>query len=406
MGLWVNRANQQRGAVAVTVAFVLLVLMAFLGVVVDLGAMYVTKSELQNAADSCALAAAQELDGNTDALLRAENAGITAGARNGAYFQRTVVPVTAEDIKFSTTLSPNSNYLTRAAGAPGDSKYAMCTLTLPDVSMALMWIFGFGPQDIAAQAVATIAPAQTSCAIPMGMCRQGPGPDYGFVPGQWYNGRFDAGGGSTGSFNWIDFTPPAGGQSELAALLTGPGVCNTSVGTPVGQTGVLGNAAARAWNSRFGLYQNGEGNPQLDTAPPDYTGYSYTAKSWPAQSNALGDFLNPRRNPNNDSYQGNAATGLKISSAYNISTPAQHAAYGVATRRLVIAPVVDCAGWSSSQTVPIEGYACVLMLHPIGSPSDTVYIEYVGSASDPSSPCTTSGLAGGTIGPLIPVLVQ
>ncbi|WP_223201935.1 pilus assembly protein TadG-related protein, partial [Streptococcus pneumoniae] len=78
-------ARHGRGAVAVTVAFVLLVLMAFLGVVVDLGAMYVTKSELQNAADSCALAAAQELDGNTDALLRAENAGITAGARNGAY---------------------------------------------------------------------------------------------------------------------------------------------------------------------------------------------------------------------------------------------------------------------------------------------------------------------------------
>jgi hypothetical protein len=243
------------------------------------------------------------------------------------------------------------------------------------------------------------------------MCSQGgPAPAFGFSPGAWYSGKFDAGGGLTGSFNWIDFTPPAGGQSELAALLTGPGQCNTSPGIPVGQTGVLGNAAAQAWNSRFGLYQPGGGNPQLNTAPPDFTGYAYTGSlyappSWPSENNALGDFLAPRRNPNNDSYQGNASTGLSINPSYNISTPAEHGASG-ANRRLVVAPVVDCPGWATSQTVPILGYACVLMLHPIGSPGDTVYLEYVGASNDPSSPCSTYGLAGGTVGPLIPVLVQ
>lgn len=406
------RGHRQGGAVAVTTALMLVVLVGFLGVVVDLGRMYVVKTELFNAADACALAAAQELNGNPGALTLAENAGIAAGTRNGANFQSTPVTITAADISFSTTLSPNSNYLTQADGAPQDSRYAMCTLKYPGLQMTLTAIVGFGSQvDVGAQAVATVAPAQTSCAIPLGLCSQGAAPSYGFVPGQWINGRFDAGGGSTGSFNWIDFTPPAGGQSELAGLLTGPGLCNTSVGTPVGQTGVLGNAAARAWNSRFGLYQSGEGNPQLATAPPDLTGYSYTATpegqaAWPSQSNALSDFLSPRRSPNNDAYQGNAATGLSISNAYNLSTPGDHVTYGTAQRRLVIAPVVNCAGWASSQTVPLEAYACVLMLHPIGSPGDTVYMEYVGAANDPTSPCATSGLAGGTFGPLIPVLVQ
>jgi hypothetical protein len=56
--------------------------------------------------------------------------------------------------------------------------------------------------------------------------------------------------------------------------------------------------------------------------------------------------------------------------------------------------------------VPLEGYACVLLLHPIGSPGDVVRMEYVGQANDPASPCASSGLAGGTIGPLVPVLVQ
>jgi hypothetical protein len=68
--------------------------------------------------------------------------------------------------------------------------------------------------------------------------------------------------------------------------------------------------------------------------------------------------------------------------------------------------MVDCAGWASSQTVPVQAYACVLMLHPIGSPGDDVYLEYVGPANDPASPCKTSGLAGGAFGPLVPVLVQ
>jgi hypothetical protein len=166
----------------------------------------------------------------------------------------------------------------------------------------------------------------------------------------------------------------------------------------------MGNAAAKAWNSRFGLYQNGAGNPQLGTAPPDFTGFSYTPLSWPSRANALPNFLSPER-PSHAPYQGNAATGIGISGAYRNSTAAQLAASG-ASRRLVVAPLVDCAGWASSQTVPIQSYACVLMLHPIGSPGDTVYMEFVGLANDPGSPCTTSGLAGGSFGPQVPVLVQ
>jgi Flp pilus assembly protein TadG len=404
-----SHRKRQTGVVAPTTALALVVLVAFLGVAVDVGRLFVIKTELQNAADACALAAAQELDGNAGALTRAENSGITAGTRNGVHFQSAPVVIAVSDVKFSTTLSSasgdNSNYQTQAAGAPANSRYAMCTVTLPGVPMSLTSIVGVGPQTVAAAAVATVAPAQTSCAIPLGLCSQGSPPSFGFVAGTWYNGRFDAGGGLTGSFNWIDFSPPAGGQSELAALLTGPGQCNTAIGIPVGQTGVLGNAAARAWNSRFGLYQGGAGNPQLNTAAPDFTGYTYTATSWPSQSNAISNFLSPRRNPNHDSYQGNAATGLSISNAYNVSTSAEHGSFG-ANRRLVVAPVVNCSGWASSQTVPIEAYACVLMLHPIGSPGDVVSMEYVGLASDPGSPCASSGLGGGTFGPLVPVLVQ
>ena len=408
MRTWSTCANRQRGTVAIATAVSAVALLGFLGVVVDGGRMFVAKTELQNAADACALAAAYELDGNANALTRAENAGIAVATRHMLNFQSEAVVATASDIQFSTTLSSpsgdNTNYQTQAAGAPAASKYAMCTLTRPGFPVTVSSIVGATAKAVAARAVATIAPAQSACAIPLGVCSKGPAPGYGFTPGEWVSGRFDAGGGLTGSFNWIDFTPQGGGLSELANLLTGQGMCNTSVGTDVGQSGLLGNAAAKAWNSRFGLYQGGGGNPQPATAPPDFTGYSYTPMSYPAQADALPDFLSPQR-VNNSSFQGNAATGLSISEAYSTSTSADHAAYG-ANRRLVTAPIIDCAGWVSSQTVPIQDYACVLMLHPIGSPGDTVSMEFVDVSSSPSSPCSTSGLAGGTIGPLVPVLVQ
>lgn len=403
-----SQRARQRGAVAVLIAASLIVLLGFLGVVIDLGRLHVIRAELQNAADACALAAAYELDGNANALTRAENAGITVGTRNQVVFQSTPVALTAAEISFSAVLSgpggDNSVYLTQAAGAPANAKYARCTLTRPGVPMTLTTVIGAGPQNVAAAAVATVAPSQSSCAIPLGMCIQAGPPNFGLVPGQWYNGRFDAGGGATGSYNWIDFSPPAGGQNELAGLLTGSGSCAITASTNVGQTGVMGNAAGKAWNSRFGLYQNGAGNPQAQTAAPDFTGFSYTPLSWPAQQNALPDFLQNRRVANAP-YQGNAATGLGIGNNYNTLSSAQHAAMG-ASRRLSVAPMVDCGGWVSSQTVPIVGYACILLLHPIGSPGDIVRMEYVGAADDPASPCATSGLAGGSFGPLVPVLVQ
>lgn len=412
--------HRQRGAVAVLVGLTIFVLVGMIGLALDMGQMFVNKTELQNAADACALAAARELDGNADALIRADAAGVFIGNRNWVGFQNTAVSLTAADISYSEYLSPNSDYLTRAAGAdPATAKFAMCEVERTDIGMWFMGVRGFGDQTVRAYAVATLAPAQTNCALPMGFCKDntppascpdGTAPDtHGLCIGDWKDGKFDAGGGLTGSFNWIDFTPPAGGASEISELLI-TGYCGIATGNSVGQTGSLGNAAAKAWNSRFGLYQGGGGNPSptgTPPAPPDTTGFSYTTTpegiaAWPSQRSALADFRTHRTA--NDPYQGDAATGLKLPGGYSPSTTNQHNAG--TDRRIVPAPIVDCAGWASSQTVPIIDWACVLMLHPIGNPNETVYMEYLGLASAPGTPCASYGLGGGTFGPLVPVLVQ
>jgi hypothetical protein len=296
----------------------------------------------------------------------------------------------------------------------------MCARTQGGINTWFMQILeGFlgqptNAKSVGAWATATLAPSQANCGIPIGICKMGAAPTFGLTPGQWVSGRFDAGGGATGSFNWIDFTPPSGGASELATLLTGQGQCDLNVTTPVGQTGIIGNAAAKAWNSRFGVYQNGAGNPNANTAPPDFTGYAYTSINWPAQSNAFPSFQGKRAafasygDTVDTVAAGNGITGLSIANSYNVTSHGaggEHSAKG-ADRRVTTAPIVDCALWSGSQTVPIEAWACVLMLHPIGSPGDIVNLEFLGLSSAAGSPCATSGLAGGTAGPLVPVLVH
>jgi len=187
------RLGRQRGAAAVLVALSLVVLVGMVGIVVDLGRLFVMRSELQNAADACALAAARELDGDPTALTRAENAGIRVGTANAVNFQSTPVAIVPADVRFSTALSDgaggNTNYLSQADGAPINSRYAMCMLSRPGVPMTLSMVLGVGAlQSVSSLAVATLAPAQSSCAIPMGICTKGPAPTYGLNPGDWLTG--------------------------------------------------------------------------------------------------------------------------------------------------------------------------------------------------------------------------
>jgi hypothetical protein len=95
----------------------------------------------------------------------------------------------------------------------------------------------------------------------------------------------------------------------------------------------------------------------------------------------------------------------------NSSTVLQPPALAVrgSQRRLASAPIVNCAGLATSQTVPILEYACVLMLHPLDNDNTlTIYMEYVGLANAPGSPCASSGIPGGpgSTGPFVPGLVQ
>lgn len=70
-GIKAKFKSRQQGAVAIIVSICLVVLIGMLGLVLDLGHLYVAKSELQNVADAAALSGAKELDGTSEGVISA-----------------------------------------------------------------------------------------------------------------------------------------------------------------------------------------------------------------------------------------------------------------------------------------------------------------------------------------------
>lgn len=415
--------NSQHGAVAIIVALSLAVLIGFAGLVLDLGRLYVNKTELQNAADACALAAARELTcsvapcpaGN---LTSAQNAGIYTAGRSNRDLQASPVTIAPADVKFSTVFAPNSSYLSIAGGADPASKFVMCTANSTGLLPWFMGVMGLPAANaVSATAVATLGPGNTFCSTaPIGICQQGSPPNYGYTVGSWIASQFTSGNNGndnlTGGFRWIDFTPNAGGNSEIRnQLATTESVCDLTIGSNVQQPGQQ-QGAKSAYNTRFGIYPNGANGYTPTTAPPDTTGYAYPNKApgspvIPIGTSAYSDYTS-RRDGSHTPFTSNEydASGAGGNISGTPITSAAHGANGQKGRRLVTVPMVDC---TAGNVVPIVDMVCVLMLNPMSNgASGTIYVEFRGNASDPNTPCVTYGSVGGptTSGPPVPKLVQ
>lgn len=400
----IKQRRNEAGAVIVTVALLLFLLLGFLGLAVDIGHLFIVRSELQTSMDACALAAAQELNGQPDALARATNAGIAAGNVNRVDLQSATWSgkgqVTAADITFR-----DQNHNVGATSAT--ARYVRCNHVQRDTATNLVHMAGLlvgssafaAKMDVAALAEATTTPAQSTCPMPLALKPKtgGAKPNFGFVKGEWVTllSKTTASAGQIGWANLDGSTSASETEAELK------GYCGTKVGSKLGTPGVQGTIAD-TWNARFGLYKNNSG-PAV--ASPDFTGFVYTqAGTWSPGSNAYGDFVNKRQAFANCAASVGAceaATKLKLNQFASVATGGANGdlkKYGT-NRRLVVVPVVD-GGYN------VIDFACMLLLQPIPSPFDDVQLEFLGNASDASSPCTANGLPGGLAGPLVPVLVR
>lgn len=409
------------------VALMLATLLGLAGLVIDLGGLFVAKSELQSAVDSCALAAAQELDGAPDAITRATNAGLTAGQLNKAQYQSSSVNLSSADITFSASL--NGTFSTTM---PYDSAlYAQCSHTITSIAAYFIQFVG-GPlsNSVSALAKAKRVPAQNVCLMPLGILSKTGGTAlnlYKFTKGEWITVFGKSTSFSPGEMGWfnIDNTNNSAAETSNEIEL---GYCNNSdslIGHSVGTPGVK-TTVEDVWNAKFGIYKNAS-NAATSGYEPDFTGYAYTSTNWKnaapqsaydgvkaAGSDATAaNFKTKRSNFANYAdtgttvAAGDAITGLTMPGGFSILATAgvtgQHHQYGK-NKRLVAVAVLNPSG----PPYTIANYACMLMLQPVkfcGSCAD-VQLEFLGLVNAPQSPCTGIGLPGGSTGPMVPVLVQ
>ena len=267
--------QRQRGAVIVTAALTLLFLLGFMGIALDFGRLFIVKTELQTAMDSCALAAAGELDGQSTALTRATSAGLTAGNLNNVNLQSSnwndQGKIVSADITFK-----DSDY--GVTTVPANAKYAQCQHTQGGTKMWLLQALGAFSGDtatypaarsVAALAVATRASAQTACMLPIGICVKAGG----YKQGEWVEAALNNDEALNGQFRWLDFGTKGGGNSQISDLLTGSGQCNlpgtnTEVRSKSGNNG----GAAEGYNTRFGIYKKGGTITLPKSGVPDQIG--------------------------------------------------------------------------------------------------------------------------------------
>lgn len=407
----------QRGAVAVAFILFSILLLGFVAFAMDVGRLYVSKSELQNAADSCALSASAALTGtNANQLQVAENYGITAGTRNLIGMQDEAAAISGADITFSATL--NGDYRTRGSIAPEDAvnmRYARCTLAEPDISPLLMQVVNLlpgtkaGKNTVRASSVAGLGPSVSNCGIPLAVCTKNlTPPNFGYTQGEWLVGPFDTQDNITGKFKWVDIAD-ADKTKSLRDYLTGAGYCNMSeIDTLVPTQGGL-STLNEGWNWRFGVRKNS--GPPDGALPPDWTGFAYDATNWPSQFNVFDAGKANNFPAMQTAHQPWNAIPSNLKGNWRASPQSVHEA-GMQGRRLVVSPFVDCSAWrelGNNNPQSILGWACVLMLNPVANPTqDVAGLEYRGPASEITSGCVTSGSPGGpgAGGPKVPTLMQ
>lgn len=297
--------KQQRGAIAVmTGLLMLLVLVPVAGLVLDLGHLYIVKSELQNLADASALAAAKDLDNSTAGVNKAVATGKALALKNRYDFGSTM---TLQDANFRFGPSPDGPWYTVAetqASPNGRSFVEVDTRTggyggtSTSINTYLMRVAGRNTTQTYGSAVAG---RYTNTVTPIGICAVDPTTrtssynygtftelvEYGFRRGVTYN-VFELGslGGATSDpyqINPINAPPGACNASNSSANVTAPFMCvGNSAVLPTGAGQVYTNTGMtasldKALNSRFNDFS---GSSQCDpaSAPPDVNVREYPCK--------------------------------------------------------------------------------------------------------------------------------
>ena len=264
-----GRAKSERGSVLVIASAAMLGVLLAVGLAVDISHFYLAKTELQNAADAAALAAASAINSNAGGI--AEGTRRAVQAMNKYEFNKTNVQFTSDNVVWAANL--DGPYLNApAASAPGvveTIRFVQVTSEQSPVSISFASIVLGNNKNMSATATAGLSvPLNNFCGfIPLSVLIDNDLTK--LVPGQTYTIRAPA--GSTVS----------PGDYQILAVL-GPGGVDVGFGIGAGvdacaepgqtytvdcKPGLTAGKVRTGLNSRFDDYQGSQLDPNLE--PPD-----------------------------------------------------------------------------------------------------------------------------------------
>ncbi|MDN2670617.1 MULTISPECIES: TadE/TadG family type IV pilus assembly protein [unclassified Janthinobacterium] len=298
-----RRHDKQQGAIAIVLGLTLVVLFAMGGLVLDLGHLYIAKTELQNGADSSALAGAVELNQSATGIDNAQTKAIAIAQKNRYDFSTTLT-ITAANISFgpspdgpwssgaSARTSPQGQTFIRVdTGSKTFATYLMGIAGIASTSTSGVAVAGRFVNDVTPIGVCAVDPANKTAQYTYPAAPAGTGLtellEFGFRRGVTYNlfGLNPLGGSSDPYLiNPVDAPPGACDASHSSANSTAPFMCTGSSavvssgsGKVYTNTGLSAGKIAAALNSRFDDYSS----PSVcdpATAPPDTNIKEYPCK--------------------------------------------------------------------------------------------------------------------------------
>jgi len=351
----VTPRSSERGSTMIMTAILMLGLLLCVGLCIDISRLYMTHTELKNAADAAALAAARELDSGTSGI---DDAVTRANAIVNNYgFNRTAVTIAS--VEFAVNL--NGTYVPAATARLAPQNIRFVRVTTQSVSSTMLFSSAAlgGSRTQTGQSVAGMSVGINSICdfFPVAVALT----DINPAPNTTMTLTFTQGTNNSATLvngNYIVLEVPdinGNGSPETAVLSAGlTNICqtlNTNVPfhmTPSANQNNGPRQITDGINTRFNVYANGYSNALVpSTYPPD---------------------SNVQQNITFDQYNNRTAV-----------TPPNPNAPGKDDRRILVVPIVAPGTYSGS---------------PVSAPTLKFGAFFLKSMSTVSNPCSQGGPCG------------
>jgi len=264
-----RKGKGERGSILATAALGMLTMLLAVGLGVDISHFYLAKTELQNAADASALAAASAINSKPSGIIEGTNRALAA--MNSYEFNNTNITFSANNVTWAVNLDGNYMSVAEASTPAQAPTIRFAKVTTPDSAVGVSFagpILG-SSKNISASATAGLSvPLNTFCNfIPLSVLIDD---DTSLlVPGTTYTIRANTGGSpSPGNYQILAIAGRGGVDVEYG-IGAGVDACAKAgeVYTVDTKPGLTAGKVRKGINVRFDDYQGSQLDPTSE--PPD-----------------------------------------------------------------------------------------------------------------------------------------